>query len=115
MTPRADSFRYRGQRIAYAVYGEDEERTLVLVHGLLMNRHMYDRLGPELAGRGIRTITVDLLGHGDSDRPTDMRAYSMNAFADQLAALCDHLGLDRPIVGGTSLGANVALRWRAGT
>jgi pimeloyl-ACP methyl ester carboxylesterase len=38
-----------------------------------------------------------------------MRAYSMSGFADQVAALIEHLELDRPVVGGTSLGANVAL------
>jgi pimeloyl-ACP methyl ester carboxylesterase len=102
------SFRFAGNRIAYEIYGEGE-RTLVLVHGLLMNRHMYDHLAPELASRGFRVVIVDMLGHGASDQPTDMRAYSMGAFADQLAALCDHLELDRPVVGGTSLGANVSL------
>jgi pimeloyl-ACP methyl ester carboxylesterase len=102
------SFRFAGNRIAYESYGEGE-RTLVLVHGLLMNRHMYDHLAPELASRGFRVVIVDMLGHGASDQPTDMRAYSMGAFADQLAALCDHLELDRPVVGGTSLGANVSL------
>ena len=108
MVVTEDSFAFNGQRIAYADYGEGE-RVLVLVHGLLMNRHMYDLLAPEMAARGIRVITVDLLGHGASDRPHDMRAYNMSAFADQLAALIDHLGLDRPVVGGTSLGANVSL------
>ena len=76
---------------------------------------MYDHLGPELASRGIRVIAVDLLGHGASDQPADMRAYHMTAFADQVAALLDHLGLDRPVVGGTSLGANVALELAAAT
>jgi pimeloyl-ACP methyl ester carboxylesterase len=108
MNPVEGSFRFAGNRIAYAVYGE-AERTLVLVHGLLMNRRMYDHLAPELASRGFRVVTVDMLGHGASDQPVDMRAYSMGAFADQLAALCDHLDLDRPVVGGTSLGANVSL------
>jgi pimeloyl-ACP methyl ester carboxylesterase len=102
------SFRYGGHRIAFADYGKGE-RTLVLIHGLLMNRHMYDNLAPEMVSRGHRVITVDLLGHGTSDKPTDMRAYSMSAFADQVAALIDHLELDRPVVGGTSLGANVSL------
>ena len=102
------SFRHDGQRIAFAEYG-DGDRVLVLIHGLLMNRHMYDHLAPEMASRGFRVITVDLLGHGASDKPFDMRAYSMGAFADQVAALCEHLELDRPIVGGTSLGANVSL------
>lgn len=108
MAPAEGSFRYGGYRIAFAEYGRGE-RALVLVHGLLMNRHMYDNLAPEMASRGYRVITVDLLGHGASDQPTDMRAYSMSAFSDQVAALCDHLELDRPVIGGTSLGANVAL------
>lgn len=108
MAPVEGSFRYGGYRIAFAEYGRGE-RALVLVHGLLMNRHMYDNLAPEMASCGYRVITVDLLGHGASDQPADMRAYSMSAFSDQLAALCDHLELDRPVVGGTSLGANVAL------
>jgi pimeloyl-ACP methyl ester carboxylesterase len=112
MASAQGSFRYNGQRIAYADHGEGE-RTLVLIHGLLMNRHMYDQLAPEMASRGIRVITVDLLGHGESDMPFDMRAYSMSAFADQVAALIDHLKLERPIVGGTSLGANVSLEMAA--
>jgi pimeloyl-ACP methyl ester carboxylesterase len=112
MTPVEGSFRYNGRRIAYADWGEGEQ-VLVLVHGLLMNRHMYDNLAPAMAARGFRVITVDLLGHGASDKPTDMRAYSMSSFADQVAALIDHLGVDRPVVGGTSLGANTALEMAA--
>jgi pimeloyl-ACP methyl ester carboxylesterase len=102
------TFRFNGHRIAYSDYGEGD-RALILAHGLLMNRHMYDQLAPTMAKRGFRVITVDLLGHGASDKPADMRAYNMPAFGDQLAALVDHLELDRPIVGGTSLGANAAL------
>ena len=54
-------------------------------------------------------ICVDLLGHGRSDQPDDLRLYSMPLFAEQVVALLDHLGLERAVVGGTSLGANVAL------
>jgi pimeloyl-ACP methyl ester carboxylesterase len=105
---REGSFVYDGRRIAYAEFGEGE-RTLVLAHGLLMNRHMYDHVAPEMAKRGLRVITIDLLGHGASDMPFDKREYSMTAYGDQLAALIDELGLDRPVVGGTSLGANATL------
>jgi pimeloyl-ACP methyl ester carboxylesterase len=101
-------FRYEGHRIEYDSYGEGE-RVLVLVHGLLMNRRMFDRLGPELANRGNRVICVDMLGHGRSDRPEDLRLYSMPLFARQVAALLDHLELPAAVVGGTSLGANIAL------
>jgi pimeloyl-ACP methyl ester carboxylesterase len=111
-TPSYDAgmgeFRYEGHRISYDVYGEGE-RLLVLVHGLLMNRHMFDRLAPELAARGNRVVTVDMLGHGRSDRPEDLRLYSMPLFARQVVALLDHLGEEQAVVGGTSLGANIAL------
>lgn len=99
---------YQGHRIGFDEYGAGE-RPIVLVHGLLMNRHMFDRLGPALAERGNRAICVDLLGHGRSDQPDDLRLYSMPLFAEQVVALLDHLGLERAVVGGTSLGANVAL------
>jgi pimeloyl-ACP methyl ester carboxylesterase len=101
-------FRYEGHRISYDSYGEGE-RLLVLVHGLLMNRHMFDQLGPELASRGNRVVTLDVLGHGRSDRPEDLRLYSMPLFARQVVALLDHLGAENAVIGGTSLGANIAL------
>jgi len=99
---------YQGHRIGFDEYGEGE-RPIVLVHGLLMNRRMFERLGPALARRGNRVICVDLLGHGRSDQPDDLRLYSMPLFAEQVVALLDHLGLERAVVGGTSLGANIAL------
>ncbi len=102
------AFHYEGYRIEYDSYGEGE-RVIVLVHGLLMNRRMYERLGPALAERGNRAICVDLLGHGRSDRPEDLRLYSMPLFARQVGALIEHLGVGAAVVGGTSLGANVSL------
>ena len=99
---------YNGFRISYDEYGEGE-RPLVLVHGLLMNRRMFDRLGPAMAERGNRVIALDLLGHGRSDRPADMSQYSMTFFARQVVALLDHLDLEDAVIGGTSLGANVSL------
>lgn len=101
-------FRYEGHRISYDDYGEGQ-RLIVLVHGLLMNRHMFDRLAPELAERGNRVVTVDMLGHGRSDRPEDLRLYSMPLFARQVVALLDHLEAEEAVVGGTSLGSNIAL------
>jgi pimeloyl-ACP methyl ester carboxylesterase len=102
------AFDYEGHRIEYDSHGEGE-RVVVLVHGLLMNRRMFDRLGPELAAQGNRVICVDMLGHGRSDRPEDLRLYSMPLFARQVAALLDHLEQPQAVVGGTSLGANIAL------
>ena len=101
-------FDYNGHRISYDEHGAGE-RPLILVHGLLMNRRMFDRLGPAMAERGNRVIAVDLLGHGRSERPTEMSQYSMTFFARQVEALLDHLDLEDAVIGGTSLGANVTL------
>jgi pimeloyl-ACP methyl ester carboxylesterase len=99
-----------GHRIGYDVFGAGD-RPLVLIHGLLMNRRMYENLAPELAARGNRVLCIDLLGHGRSDAPADLRAYSMSAFADYVEALLDHEGIEQAVVGGTSLGANVGLEF----
>ncbi len=96
-------FFHEGHRISYDDYGEGD-RPLVLIHGLLMNRRMFDRLAPEMAARGNRVLTIDLLGHGRSDRPPGMVNYSMTFFAQQVVGLLDHLELDQAVIGGTSLG-----------
>ena len=101
-------FDYHGHRISYDEHGEGD-RPIVLIHGLLMNRRMFDRLAPEIAERGNRVITIDLLGHGRSDRPTEMTNYSMAFFGQQVVALLDHLGIEQAVIGGTSLGANTSL------
>jgi pimeloyl-ACP methyl ester carboxylesterase len=102
------SFTHRGRRIDYDDHGSGP-RALVLTHGLLMDRRMYTKLAPTIAGRGHRVITVDMLGHGSSAQPYAMTDYSMPQFGRDVLALLDHLGLDEAVVGGTSLGANVAL------
>ena len=99
---------YRGCRISYSEHGSGP-RSLVLIHGLLMDSRMYTRLAPTLAARGHRVITADMLGHGASDQPHTMTAYSMPQFGRDVIALLDHLELPQAVIGGTSLGANVAL------
>src|SRR5919108_2215743 len=102
------TFRHGGQKLAYQVYGEGS-RNLVLLPGLLLPSRMHEPLANDLAARGNRVITIDLLGHGESDRPRDMWRYSMQFFGQQVVALMDHLGLEQSVVLGTSLGANTAL------
>jgi pimeloyl-ACP methyl ester carboxylesterase len=103
-----------GQRLAYTEFpppdGSGREgHTLVLLHGLLLSQLMHKPLAETLAARGNRVITLDLLGHGASDRPRDMWRYSMATYGRQVVALLDHLGIDQAVVMGTSLGANAAL------
>jgi len=107
-SPNDATFTFRGRRIAYREYGSGP-RVFVLTHGLLMDGRMYSRIAPEVAARGHRVIAVDMLGHGASDQPHEMTAYSMPQFGRDVIALLDHLDLREAAIGGTSLGANVAL------
>jgi pimeloyl-ACP methyl ester carboxylesterase len=121
-------FEVEGQRIAYTEFGGGPAalgaggvrrrtarsapasgRALILLHGLLLSQEMHRALAEDLAARGNRVITVDLLGHGQSDRPRDMWRYSIPIYASQVIALLDHLKIEQAAVMGTSLGANVAL------
>ncbi|HEX4466295.1 MAG TPA: alpha/beta fold hydrolase [Solirubrobacteraceae bacterium] len=121
-------FKVDGQRIAYTEFGggpvavadgggrgrparsaHGKSRPLILLHGLLLSQEMHRPLAEDLASRGNHVITVDLLGHGKSDRPRDMWRYSMAHYSEQVLGLMDHLGLERAALMGTSLGANTAL------
>jgi pimeloyl-ACP methyl ester carboxylesterase len=104
----AGRFEHGGQQLAYATYGEGPKLT-VLLHGLLFSSRMHDELARALADRGHRVVTLDLLGHGASDRPTDMWRYSMAEFGREVVALLDHLDAEEAVVMGTSLGANATL------
>src|SRR6202020_2934532 len=108
------TFEFEGQRIAYTEYGGGPaaltpsggrgrtarsapaaNRPVILVHGLLLSQEMHRPLAEDLAARGNRVITVDLLGHGQSDRPRDMWRYSMSIFGEQVVGLMDHLGIEQ--------------------
>jgi pimeloyl-ACP methyl ester carboxylesterase len=95
-------------RLEYTEYGAGDA-WVVLLHGQLMPRRMHQPLARALAAEGLHVVTLDLLGHGRSDRPEDPLVYSTTAWAEQVVALLDHLGAPQAVVGGTSLGANVSL------
>jgi pimeloyl-ACP methyl ester carboxylesterase len=108
MAPTTRSFRHHGHKLVYDEYG-DGDRPIVLMPGLLFNRRMHEPLAERLAAQGHRVLCLDVLGHGDSDRPEEMWEYSMTALGGQAIGLLDHLGIEQAVIGGTSLGANSAL------
>ena len=92
-----------GIDLYYERYGAG--RPLILLHGGLGAGAMFGPILPTLAEHH-EVILPDLQGHGrtaDIDRPIDARI-----MADDIAALIDHLGLDKPDVVGYSLGGGVA-------
>ena len=110
VSERVGQFFIGPDRLEYTEYGGGD-RWVVLVHGQLMPRRMHQPLARAIAGEGFHVVTLDLLGHGRSDRPLDPKEYSMTAFGEQVVALLDHLGAEEAVVGGTSLGC-AACCWR---
>jgi 3-oxoadipate enol-lactonase len=95
-----------GQRIYYQDTG-GEGVPLVLAHGFLMDRTMFDPQVEAFAGE-YRLITWDQRGFGQTE--FDSQPFSYWDSADDCLALLDHLQLDRAILGGMSQGGFVALR-----
>ncbi len=94
-----------GINLYYETHGSG--RPMVLLHGGLGSGEMFGPVLPQLADHH-KVIVVDLQGHGrtaDIDRPIDLRF-----MADDIAALIDHLKLDKPDAVGYSLGGGVALQ-----
>jgi pimeloyl-ACP methyl ester carboxylesterase len=104
----AGEFEHRGHRIYYESYGEGD-RVVVYLHGLLLDARLNRGIARALADRGNRVVLVDLLGHGRSDKPALASEHRMDLYVRQVVALLDHLGVERAVVGGVSLGADVAL------
>src|SRR5213595_1534843 len=92
-----------GLNLYYETHGAG--RPLILLHGGLMSNETFGPVLPQLAERHL-VIAPDLQGHGrtaDIDRPIDAEL-----MADDIAALIDHLGLEKPDLVGYSLGGGVA-------
>lgn len=80
---------------------------LVLVHGLTASSRMFERLASRLGERWV--ILIDVRGHGTSSEPIDPAAYTWAELVGDVVAVLDRLDVDEAVVGGTSLGADVAL------
>jgi pimeloyl-ACP methyl ester carboxylesterase len=105
---RGDYAAVNGLNLYFETHGAG--RPLVLLHGGLGSGEMFGPVLPALAEHH-QVVAPDLQGHGrtaDIDRPLDLRL-----MADDVAALIDHLGLDRPDLVGYSLGGGVALQTAA--
>jgi pimeloyl-ACP methyl ester carboxylesterase len=85
--------------------GPRDAPTILLVHCYTCSMSYWQRLEP-LLRRDHRVITVDLLGHGDSEKPKD--GYSMEHQADTIAQALDELGAPRVLAVGQSLGGPIS-------
>ena len=92
-----------GITIGYEDVGVSED-VLVLVHGHPFDRSMWQ---PQLEQPGWRVIAPDLRGYGETTVVPGVTLLS--TFAEDIAALLDHLGVERFVLGGLSMGGQIVL------
>jgi pimeloyl-ACP methyl ester carboxylesterase len=79
---------------------------LLLIHGWCCDQGYFAPQFEHFAALGWRVVSVDLRGHGQSDKP--VQDYTIAGFADDVAWLAGRIGLARPLVIGHSMGGVVA-------
>ncbi|HEX7760509.1 MAG TPA: alpha/beta fold hydrolase [Caulobacteraceae bacterium] len=95
-----------GVDIYYEVHGEGPP--LLLTHGYSATSQMWrGQVAP--FSKAYTLITWDMRGHGQSDYPTDQKAYSEKATVADMAAILDAVGAKTAIIGGLSLGGYMSL------
>jgi pimeloyl-ACP methyl ester carboxylesterase len=95
-----------GLEIPYDVHG-DGETTVVLVHCWMCARGFWDAQVPVLENE-FRVIAMDLGGHGEAGATRE--EWTIAGYGEDVAALIEHLGLDRVVLVGHSMGGSVALK-----
>jgi pimeloyl-ACP methyl ester carboxylesterase len=88
----------------YELSGAKDAPVVALIHGLGLNRQVWDRYRSRL-GQRYRVLTYDLYGHGESAAPP--RTPSVTLFSEQLIGLMDELAIDQCALVGFSLGGMI--------
>ena len=100
-----------GTRLVYDLHGRDDGRPrLVLIHSLGMDHTFWNAVTPALT-ETTAVLVYDCRGHGRSDKPAG--PYRVEACADDLADLLDHVGWRSAIVAGASMGGCITLAFAA--
>lgn len=96
-----------GIRIAFDDQGKG--RPMVLLHGLSDNRRTYDEVVAHVLARGgVRAVSVDLRGHGESGRAHGPDGYDAPSYAADVVSLLEHLFDEPALLVGHSLGGVTA-------
>lgn len=96
-------------RLSYQEAGPAGAPVVLLVHGLASDSDTWELAIPLLAAHGLRVIALDLLGHGDSDKPAG--TYLLDDFADSLHGFLAALGIEKATICGHSLGGAIAVHF----
>ena len=93
--------------LAAHLFGPEEGRPVIALHGWLDNANSFARLAPRL--EGLRVIALDMAGHGHSGHRPPGAGYALWDYAHDVLQVAEQLGLERFALLGHSMGAIVSL------
>jgi pimeloyl-ACP methyl ester carboxylesterase len=96
-----------GHVLAYQEAGPLDGPVVVLLHGLASDADTWDKAIGPLAAHGLRVLAVDLIGHGQSDKPPG--DYLLSDFAESLGHFLDAMGVSAATLCGHSFGGAIAM------
>jgi 3-oxoadipate enol-lactonase len=98
----------RGITIGFDEFGVGHD-TLLLVHGHPFNRSMWRPQATAAATAGWRVVVPDLRGYGETNVVPGKTPFDV--FAADLAALLDHLAIQKVVLGGLSMGGQIVMEF----
>lgn len=99
-----------GTHINYEEHGDPAGAPILLTHAYAASLQMWN---PQFeAWREYRVIGWDLRGHGGTDSPPTQDQYTEKLTIGDMAALLRHLGIERAVIGGLSLGGYLSLEFQ---
>ena len=97
-----------GLRLHVREWGKTDGPPILFIHGLSQNHLCWAKQYQSTLAEEFRLVAYDLRGHGMSQAPLEPGHYSdAKLWADDVAAIIDQLGLDRPVLVGWSYGGFV--------
>ncbi|RFU82718.1 alpha/beta fold hydrolase [Streptomyces triticagri] len=97
----------RGATLHYDDHGPSGGTPVLLIHGHPFNSTLWAPQAEALSAAGYRVVTPDLRGYGRSS--VTPGKVLLADFADDLAALLDHLDIPGAVIGGVSMGGQIAM------
>ena len=95
-----------GVQIHYEAAGSGPP--VLITHGFGSSTKAWEGQAETLSD-AYRIITWDMRGHAGTDSPVDPAQYSEAATVDDMAAILNHLGIEKAVIGGLSLGGYMSL------
>ena len=96
--------------IQYYVDVKGEGSPLVFLHGFTGDTTTWSHVTSKLSGK-YQCISIDIIGHGQSDSPEDAKRYSMDAAAKDLQSIFAQLHIEQATIIGYSMGGRLALHF----